>query len=130
VFETSSVMAVAAARAIPDGVRWLSASARVGATRTGHILAEALLDHYKLTLAEMQRTGYVAYLRQQFLPYLRAAAAQFSPKRVTLTERLVDAVPFARSSRGTLPDSPIRPPLRDLPGRTGRLKRWIRGRRS
>ena len=37
VFETSSMLAVAAARSIPDGVRWLSASARVGATRTGHM---------------------------------------------------------------------------------------------
>src|SRR5262245_41415084 len=42
VFETSSMMAVAAAQALPDGVRWLSASVRVGATRTGHVVAAAL----------------------------------------------------------------------------------------
>ena len=43
VFETSSMMAVSAARAIPEGVRWLSASTLVGATRTGEIFGEALL---------------------------------------------------------------------------------------
>src|SRR5262245_61525182 len=43
IFETSSMVAIAAVRALPDGVRWLSASARVGATRTGQILATALL---------------------------------------------------------------------------------------
>src|SRR6185295_16793553 len=35
VFETSSMMAVAAVKGLPDGVRWLSASAMVGAARTG-----------------------------------------------------------------------------------------------
>src|SRR5688572_18043366 len=52
VFETSSMMAIAAVRALPDGVRWLSASARVGAMRTGHIVAGALIDHYTQTLSE------------------------------------------------------------------------------
>jgi len=69
VFETSSMMAVSAARALPDGVRWLSASARVGATRTGHIFAAALLDHYKQTLSEIREAGYVTYAGRQFRPY-------------------------------------------------------------
>jgi hypothetical protein len=90
VFETSSMMAVAAARALPDGVRWLSASARVGATRTGHIVAAALLDHYKQTLSEIQQVGYVTYVGRQLRPYVRAAVDQFSPKRRTLTQRLLD----------------------------------------
>ena len=60
VFETSSAMAVSAARP-SGGVRWLSASARVGATRTGHIFAAALLDHYGQTLSEIQQVGYLAY---------------------------------------------------------------------
>lgn len=90
VFETSSMIAVSAARALPDGVRWLSASARVGATRTGHIFAGALLDHYRQTLTEIQQVGYVVYAGQQFRPYFRAAVDQFSPKRRTLTQRLLE----------------------------------------
>jgi hypothetical protein len=90
VFETSSMMAVAAAQALPDGVRWLSASARVGAVRTGHIVAEALLDHYTQTLSEIQEVGYLAYARRQCRPYVRAAVNQFSPKRRTLTQRLLE----------------------------------------
>ncbi len=94
VFETSSMMAVSAARAIPDGVRWLSASARVGATRTGQILAATLLDHYRQALSEMQRVGYVSYASRQLRPYVLAAVDQFSPKRRTLTQRLLEKLPF------------------------------------
>jgi hypothetical protein len=97
VFETSSVMALGAARALPDGVRWLSASARVGATRTGEILAGALLDHYRQTLAELQQVGYLSYARRQLGPYFRAAGAQFSPKRRTLTEGLLDRLAKRRA---------------------------------
>jgi hypothetical protein len=100
VFETSSVMAVSAARALPDGLRWLSASARVGATRTGQIFAAALLDHYRQTLSEIQQAGYLAYAGRQFRPYVRSAVDQFSPKRRTLTQRLLDKLQFIRSARG------------------------------
>jgi len=89
VFETSSVIAVSAVRELPDRVRWLSASAKVGATRTGHIFAAAMLDHYRQTLTEIQQVGYVTYAGRQFQPYLRAAVGQFSPKRRTLTQRLL-----------------------------------------
>jgi hypothetical protein len=92
IFETSSMMAVAAVRALPDSVRWLSASARVGAMRTGHIVAAALLDHYTQTLSEIQQIGYLAYAGRQFQPYVRAAVDQFSPKRRTLTQRLLEKV--------------------------------------
>jgi hypothetical protein len=84
------MMAVSAARALPDGLRWLSASTRVSATRTGHVFAAALLDHYRQTLREIQQVGYVAYAGRQFRPYVRAAVDQFSPKRRTLTERLLE----------------------------------------
>ena len=90
VFETSSLMAVSAARALPGGVRWLSASARVGATRTGHIFAAALLDHYKQTLSEIRQVGYVSYAGRQFRPYVRAAVGQFSPSRRTLTQSVIE----------------------------------------
>jgi hypothetical protein len=90
IFETSSMMAVSAVRAVPDGMRWLSASARVSATRTGSLFASAILDHYRETLAEIRRVGYTTYASRQLGPYLRAAADQFSPKRRTLTQRLLE----------------------------------------
>jgi len=106
VFETSSVMAVSAARALPDGIRWLSASARVGAARTGQIVAAALLDHYRQTLEELREVGYLAYVTRQFRPYLRAAVGQFSPKRRTLTERMIEKLPRRRSSTAPGPSEP------------------------
>jgi hypothetical protein len=96
VFETSSMMAVSAVRALPEGVRWLSASTRVGVVRTGQIMAAALLDHYAQTLDEIRQTGYVAYASQQLGPYVYAAARQFSPEHQTLTERLLDKIEAMR----------------------------------
>jgi hypothetical protein len=96
VFETSSMMAVSAVRALPEGVRWLSTSARVGAARTGQVFAAALLDHYKQTLNEIQRTGYLAYASQQLRPYVHAAVRQFSPQHRTLTERLLEKLDTLR----------------------------------
>jgi hypothetical protein len=90
------MMALSAARSVPDGVRWLSASALVGATRTGQVFAAALLDHYRQTLNEIRATGYVAYAHQQLRPYLTAAVNQFSPKRRSLTERLLDKIESKR----------------------------------
>jgi hypothetical protein len=89
VFETSSMMAVSAVRSVPEGVRWLSASARVGAARTGRVFAASLLDHYRQTLTEIRDRGYLAYAGEQLRPYVHAAAHQFSPEQRTLTERLL-----------------------------------------
>ena len=96
IFETSSVMAISASHALPSGARWLSASARAGVARTGHIFAAALLDHYTQTLSEIQQVGYLAYAGRQFRPYVRAAVDQFSPKRRTLTQHLVEKLRFNR----------------------------------
>jgi hypothetical protein len=104
VFETSSVMALSAARALPDGVRWISASARVGATRTGHIFAAALLDHYRQTLSEIRQVGYVGYAGRQLRPYFRACLNQFSPERSTVTQRVVEKLRHMRSARDKRPD--------------------------
>ena len=92
-------MALSATRALPGGVRWLSASARVGATRTGHVLGAALLDHYRETLNEIRQTGYLAYAARQFGPYVRAAVDQFSPKRRTLTDSLFERLRSIRAAR-------------------------------
>ncbi len=104
IFETSSMMAVSAVRSVPDGVRWLAASARVGAVRTGSVFGAALLEHYKETLSEIRHVGYASYAARQLRPYVYAAAAQFSPERRTLTQRVLDRIE-ARSakSRGPRP---------------------------
>jgi hypothetical protein len=97
VFETSSMVALSAIRSFPGNARWFYASARVGAARTGEIVATALLDHYTATLAEMRDIGYAAFAARQFRPYLRAAADQFSPGRQTLTDRLLQKFRYVQS---------------------------------
>lgn len=92
VFETSSVMAISAVRALPDRARWVSASARIGATHTGKLLSAAILDHYSQMLRELREVGYVAYAKREFSPYLRACADQFSPQQRTLTQQLLARV--------------------------------------
>jgi hypothetical protein len=64
----------------------------VGATRTGSVFGAAIIDHYRQTLREIQQIGYAAYAGRQLRPYVRAAVSQFSPKRRTLTERLLDTL--------------------------------------
>jgi hypothetical protein len=76
VFETSSVLAVSAVRA--------------GIVRTGQIFAKTLLEHYRQTLGEIQQVGYLRYVGQQLLPYVRAAVSQLSPKRRTVTDRVIE----------------------------------------
>jgi hypothetical protein len=118
VFETTSVMAVSAARALPGGVRWLSTSARVGATRSGQIVAAALLDHYRQTLDEMQQVGYGVYASQQLRPYLRAAAGQFSPARATVTDRVVERLRRRRSTGEQQPPRSLETSVRAVEGET------------
>ena len=89
VFEMSSLMALAAVMAVPDQVRWFSRGTRLAARRTGELIGEALLGHYAKTLGEIRETGFLAYWTREFRPYLRAAAAQFSPSRESATERLL-----------------------------------------
>jgi len=90
IFETSSMLAISAVRALPHGARWLGASAVAGATRTGQVLAAALLEQYRATLREVQEVGYTAYATRQLRPYVRAAVSQFAPEKPTLTARLLD----------------------------------------
>jgi hypothetical protein len=68
---------------------WLSRAAQSAARRTGKVLGGAILDHYVQALAEISRTGFFAYWKREFRPYLRAAALQFAPQHETLTERLL-----------------------------------------
>jgi hypothetical protein len=87
IFDTASMLAVSAAGRVPENVRWLSASTRVAAGRTGKVMAGVLLDHYRQTLDELRQTGFANYAVRQLSPYLRAAGAQFSPEQRTLTEQ-------------------------------------------
>ncbi len=89
IFETSSLMAIAAVRAVPGKARWLSASTRVGARRAGKLLAADVLDGYSQTLHELRTVGYLTYAKRQLSPYLRACVDQFSLQRRTLTQRLL-----------------------------------------
>jgi hypothetical protein len=90
IFETSSMLALSAVRALPQGARWLGASAVAGATRSGQVLAASLLEQYRATLDEVRQVGYTEYATRQLRPYVRAAVSHFSPAKPTLTERLLD----------------------------------------
>ncbi len=89
VVELSSAMAVAAVRKFPDNARWLSRAARISTRRTGEVLARGLLDHYRATLAEIRAMGYGNYWLREFQPYFRGCVRQFSPARISMTERLL-----------------------------------------
>jgi hypothetical protein len=89
IFQVSTLMALSAVSRIPENLWWLSRCATGAARRTGQIMAEVLLEHYRVTMEEIRRTGYMAYWVREFRPYLKAAAAQFSPRRVTSTERML-----------------------------------------
>lgn len=92
VFATSSVMAISAARTLPDRVRWFSRSTRVSAARTGKLFYATILEDYSHTLDELREAGYVSYARRQLSPYLRACVDQFSRRQRSLTERVVERI--------------------------------------
>lgn len=92
IFETSSVMAISTVRAFPGTARRFTASARVGAKRTGQLLSGAILDHYGETLSELRQVGYLTYAKRQLSPYVRACVEQFSPRRQTLTQKILAKV--------------------------------------
>ncbi len=87
VFELSSLMAVGAVWRAPQSLLKLAKAANRVVWRTGQMFADSLLDHYSDALKEIHRRGYAAYWVEEFRPYLRAAAEQFSPKHRSLTGR-------------------------------------------
>lgn len=88
VFALSSLMAISTLSHVPANLLWLSKATRSAARRTGGIVGGALLDHYSTSLEEISRAGFAGYWKQEFRPYLRAAAVQFAPEHRSLTERL------------------------------------------
>ena len=89
IFEVSSVMALSAVGTLPERVYWLSQAAKLAGERTSYVLAGPLLSHYRQTLTDIRDSGFARYWSSQFRPYLRAAAAQFSPERGSWTERVL-----------------------------------------
>jgi hypothetical protein len=90
VWELSSLMALGAVTRLPENLRWLGKSAALATHRTGVIFAEALLGHYRDALTEIHETGYLTFLVREYRPYLHAAVQQFSPNRVSLTQKLLN----------------------------------------
>jgi hypothetical protein len=89
VFDVSSVMAMSAMSELPERARWISEAARIATRKTGSIVADMLLDHYRATLDRLREAGYLSYAVHQFRPYLFGAVRQLSPRRPSLTERLL-----------------------------------------
>jgi hypothetical protein len=87
VFELSSMMAVSAIARFPVTLLKLARAANRAAWRSGQTLGASVLDHYSQVLSEIHERGYAAYWAQEFQPYLRAAAEQFSPTHRSLTAR-------------------------------------------
>jgi hypothetical protein len=67
----------------------LSRSAALAAGKSGGVLSQALLNHYRLTLREVGEIGFLDYGTRQLTPYLRAALRGFSPQQETTTGGLV-----------------------------------------
>ena len=82
-------MAISTLAHVPANLLWLSKAARSAARRTTGMVGGAVLDHYSATLREIERTGFFAYWKQEFRPYLHAAAEQFAPEHVSATERFI-----------------------------------------
>jgi hypothetical protein len=89
VFELSSLLAVSAVSELPERVRVLSKSAAVALRRSGTVVSDALLEHYREALAQIRAAGFLGYGARQLAPYARAAVAAFHPERETLTGKLL-----------------------------------------
>jgi hypothetical protein len=90
VFEVSSLLAVSAVGALPERARVLSKAAAIVLKHGGAAVSNALLEHYRLSLAQLREAGFVRYGVRQLTPYTRAAIAAFHPSRETSTGRLLD----------------------------------------
>jgi len=69
-------------------MRRLSRAVKV--RRAGEVQASGLLDHYRKSLADIHEVGYMRCWLREFRPYLNGAFQQFSTKRVSTIERLLD----------------------------------------
>jgi hypothetical protein len=90
VFEVSSLLAVAAVSELPERARVLSKSAAIVLRHGGAAVSNALLEHYRQSLLELRKLGFLGYGVQQLAPYTHAAIGAFHPSRETLTGKLLD----------------------------------------
>jgi len=111
VAEVSALLALSAVRRLPAGVSWLPRAARAAGRRTGDAVARGLLDHYCLTLLEIHQTGYARYWVRELSPYWTGALQQFSPSRLSLTERLLGRGPAGRAIMSPMMDVDLRYPI-------------------
>jgi hypothetical protein len=103
VFELSSVMAVSAIARVPVTLLKLARASNRAVWRSGQTFGASVLTHYSQVLADIHERGYAAYWAEEFQPYLRAAAEQFSPKHRSLTVRwLKKATKLNRDRKGAL----------------------------
>jgi hypothetical protein len=103
VFQLSSIMAVAAIGRVPVTLLKLARATNRAAWRSGQTLGASVLTHYSQVLADIHERGYAAYWAEEFRPYLRAAAGQFSPKHRSLTARwLKKATKLSRDREGAV----------------------------
>jgi hypothetical protein len=87
VFELSSIIAVSAIARVPVTLLKLARASNRAVWRSGQTLGASVLTHYSQVLTDIHERGYAAYWAEEFRPYLRAAAGQFSPKHRSLTVR-------------------------------------------
>lgn len=92
VFEVSSLLAVAAVGELPERARVLSKSAAIVLRHGGAAVSNALLEHYRQSLQQMQEVGYLRYGVLKLTPYTHAAIEAFHPSRETLTDKLLDRI--------------------------------------
>jgi len=129
VFQVSSLMAISAMKSVPEKARWLSASARSAVFKTGTAVGGILLEDYRTSLKQIRETGYARYAVKQFRPYLSAAVSQFSPRRKSLTERLI-SMAAQRKARGSKKSRKRRREKKSLPSKALLAKEGPRSRRS
>ena len=89
IFALSSLLAISTLAHVPANLLWLSKAATSAARRTGSVLGEAILDHYSDALRDIGQTGFLNYWQREFRPYLKGAAEQFSPERLSITQKLL-----------------------------------------
>jgi len=89
VFALSSLLAISSLAHVPANLLWLSKATTSAARRTGSVLGEAILDHYSEALRDIGETGFLNYWEREFRPYLKGAAEQFSPERLSFTQKLL-----------------------------------------
>jgi hypothetical protein len=89
VFELAALMSIASVARVPQNLWWLGRASRIGVQRTGELFGQTLLDHYAEILRDMRAEGLLAWWLREFKPYLSAAAEQFSPRKLSLTQRIL-----------------------------------------